>query len=656
MIKVVQNNIRRLPDVTINRIAAGEVIERPASAVKELVENALDAGATQIDVTLVEGGKSLIQVVDNGFGMSADDLMLAIERHATSKLPDDELLLIDHFGFRGEALPSIGAVSKMSITSRPKNAQDGHVVKLIGGALEPVSQAPCNIGTTIRVEDIFFATPARLKFMKSERAENMAVMDVMKRFAMAHPHIGFTVQAGGSKPVRYVGEHGTHEAALKKRLGAIMGNDFKDNALWIDASRGVGDIHRPEVNMKGYVALPTLNRGNAQMQFMFVNGRPVKDKTLIGAIKAAFMDFLPRDRHPLLAIFLTVPSDFVDVNVHPAKSEVRFQDAGYVRGLMIGAIKQAITEAKHRAANSLGEGAVAMFSQEQMLNQEQLANQQSANQTEANAESDPIAYDTPPDVPRGGFDKFKTYSQRAANMGNVANVGNNIPTYNKPAAYIQKTLSQHIDMPSVDASAHMVALNPAVEDLPLGAARAQVHENYIIAQSKTGMIIIDQHAAHERIVYERMKDMFHNKQIERQILLIPEIVDLTAEEFSIIIDAKAELEALGLIIESFGNDSIAVREIPAILSKTSVQKLVKDIIDDIVELGQALKINQKIDHILATMACHGSVRSGRRLNAQEMNQLLRDMEATPHSGQCNHGRPTYVELKLHDIEKLFERR
>lgn len=633
------NNIRRLPDITINRIAAGEVIERPASAVKELVENSLDAGATHIDVTLIEGGKKLIQVVDDGFGMTGDDLMLAIERHATSKLPDDDLLTIDHFGFRGEALPSIGAVSQMSISSRQQGADIGHIVQLSGGKITPVAPAACNKGTTIRVENIFFATPARLKFMKSERAENMAVMDVMKRFAMAHPHVGFTVQTGSTKPVRYIAEQGDAEQALKKRLGAIMGAEFRDNALWIDATRGADDPHRSAINLSGYVALPTLNRGNAQMQYMFVNGRAVKDKTLIGAVKAAYMDFLPRDRHPLLALFLTVPSEFVDVNVHPAKSEVRFQDAGYVRGLMIGAIKQAITEAGHRAANSLGEGAVAMFSQEQMNNQ------QNNSTNETNEEY--VAYGTPPDVPRGGFDKFKTYSQRR----DAPHYGGSAPTqiYNP-------TLSQDIDTPSADSRAHVVEVSQEVEALPLGAARAQVHENYIIAQSKTGMIIIDQHAAHERIVYERMKNMFHNAEMERQILLIPEIVELTSQEFSLIIEAREELEKFGLSLESFGNDSVIVREIPAILSRTSVEKLVKDIIDDLMELGQELKIKEKIDHILSTMACHGSVRSGRRLNADEMNQLLRDMEATPHSGQCNHGRPTYVELKLSDIEKLFERR
>ncbi len=619
MSKLFINNIRRLPDITINRIAAGEVIERPASAVKELVENALDAGATHIDVTLIEGGKKLIQVIDNGYGMSADDLMLAIERHATSKLPDDELLTIEHFGFRGEALPSIGAVSDMSITSRQENADIGHVVTLRGGVLTPVMPAACNKGTIIRVEDIFFATPARLKFMKSERAENMAVMDVMKRFAMAHPHIGFSVQTGAGKPTRYIAEQGSHENALKKRLGAIMGAEFRENALWIDAIRGQDVIEKAEIHLKGYISLPTLNRGNAQMQYMFVNGRPVKDKTLIGAIRAAYMDFLPSGRYPLLALFLTVPPKFVDVNVHPAKSEVRFQDASYVRGLIIGSIKQAIADAKHRAANSLGQGAVAMFSQEQ-LNEQQNDD-----------------YTTPPDVPRGGFDKYKTYSQR---QNQVA--GGVMPS--------------EVYAPSADARAHNMPVEKTVEALPLGAARAQVHENYIIAQSQTGMIIIDQHAAHERIVYERMKAMFHEAKIERQILLIPEIVELTLEEFALIMGAKDELENMGLCLDSFGEDSVIIREIPAILSRSNVQKLVKDIIDDLSELGQELKVKQKIDHILSTMACHGSVRSGRRLNADEMNQLLRDMEATPHSGQCNHGRPTYVELKLADIEKLFERR
>ncbi|MCJ8323574.1 MAG: DNA mismatch repair endonuclease MutL [Rhizobiales bacterium] len=642
------NIIRKLPDITINRIAAGEVIERPASAVKELVENALDAGATHIDITLLEGGKKLIQVQDDGFGMSADDLMIAIERHATSKLPDDELLTIEHFGFRGEALPSIGAVSEMSISSRQQNADNGHMVQVFGGTIKPIMPAACNKGTLIRVENIFFATPARLKFMKSERAENMAVMDVMKRFAMAHPFVSFSVQTGVGKPVRYVAEQGDQQAALKKRLGTIMGADFRDNALWLDATRGANDAHRPQINLTGYAALPTLNRGNAQMQYLFVNGRPVKDKTLIGAVKAAYMDFLPSGRHPLLALFLTVPPDFVDVNVHPAKAEVRFQDAGYVRGLIIGAIKQAITEARHRAANSLGEGAVAMFSQQQMT---EISNRSTINNSSTGETNDKyIAYDTPPDVPRGGFDRFKTYSQNQQKTH-----GGSLPSH-VYAPQVQSSLGHELETPSADARADAAEINHAVQNLPLGAARAQLHENYIIAQSQTGMFIIDQHAAHERIVYERMKNMFHHAEMERQLLLIPEIVDLNAEEFAIIISAQQELESFGLSFESFGDDSIIVREIPAILSRTSVQTLIKDIVDDLMELGQDFKVKQKIDHILATMACHGSVRSGRRLNADEMNQLLRDMEATPHSGQCNHGRPTYVELKLSDIEKLFERR
>lgn len=636
------NVIRKLPDITINRIAAGEVIERPASAVKELVENALDAGAKHIDITLLEGGKKLIQVQDDGFGMSADDLTIAIERHATSKLPDDELLTIEHFGFRGEALPSIGAVSEMSISSRQQNAENGHMVQVSGGKIKPIMPAACNKGTLIKVENIFFATPARLKFMKSERAENMAVMDVVKRFAMAHPFVSFSVQTSSGKPLRYVAEHGNQEAALKKRLGTIMGPDFRDNALWLDATRGANDAHRSQINLTGYVALPTLNRGNAQMQYLFVNGRPVKDKTLIGAVKAAYMDFLPSGRHPLLALFLTVPSDFVDVNVHPAKAEVRFQDAGYVRGLIIGAIKQAITEAKHRAANSLGEGAVAMFSQEQLA--------EINNHSTAETNVKYMAYDTPPDVPRGGFDNFKTFSQNGGQ-----NHGGSLPSH-VYSPQVQSSLGGEFDTPSADARADEVAINEAIQNLPLGAARAQLHENYIIAQSQTGMLIIDQHAAHERIVYERMKNMFHHAEMERQLLLIPEIVDLNAHEFAVIMSAQQELQTFGLSFEGFGDDSIIVREIPAILSRASVETLIKDIVDDLIEIGQDFKVKQKIDHILATMACHGSVRSGRRLNADEMNQLLRDMESTPHSGQCNHGRPTYVELKLSDIEKLFERR
>ncbi len=645
------NDIRRLPDITINRIAAGEVIERPASVVKELVENSLDAGATQITVILLGGGKQLIEVRDNGHGMSAEDLSLAIERHATSKLPDDEKLTIEHFGFRGEALPSIGSVSKMSITSKQKNAETGYCIGLTGGKLIPLAPAACNQATVIKVKDIFFATPARLKFMKSERAENMAVMDVMRRFAMAHPHIGFSIQAGLGKPVNYIAEQGEHEAALKKRLGAIMGAAFRDNALWIDATRGGDDAHRFTINLKGYIALPTLNRGNAQMQYVYVNDRPVKDKTLIGAIKAAYMDFLPNGRHPLLALFLTVPPNFVDVNVHPAKTEVRFQDAGYVRGLIIGAIKQAITEAGHQAANSLGQGAVANFSQEQM------AQQKTSNK------NDIIAYDLPPDVPRGGFDRFKTFSQRGAQENQGGSIPSNAyaPEHLRPGAMMserveQNILSQSLDMPSADARGHEFKVDNEVEALPLGAARAQIHENYIIAQSRNGMIIIDQHAAHERIVYERMKKMFHGQNIECQLLLIPEIVELTAQEFTLIMDAQETLSQVGLCIESFGDNSLLIREIPAILSNKNLEKLIKDIIDDLLELGQTQTIKQKIDHILSTMSCHGSVRSGRRLNVDEMNQLLRDMEDTPHSGQCNHGRPTYIELKLNDIEKLFERR
>ena len=595
--------LRQLPPVVVNRIAAGEVVERPASAVKELVENAIDAGARRIDITLREGGQSLVIVADDGIGMSAEELSLAVERHCTSKLPDDDLLRIETLGFRGEALPSIGAVSRLSIASRKRGADSAWSIAVEGGSKSAPLPAALSQGTRVEVRDLFYATPARLKFLKSPRAEREAALDAVERLAMAYPGVAFTVSGEEDRillRLHAVASDLAGNDARRERLAAILGRDFADNALAIAAQR-------EGFSLTGLAGLPTLNRATARDQYLFVNGRPVRDKLLVGAVRGAYQDFLARDRHPIVALFLDGPAEAIDVNVHPAKAEVRFRDASLVRGLIVGALRQALAAAGHRASTTVAESALHSF--------------------RPGFAGAPYA---PAYPPRGLAEEAAQYQAplTPADSGGVTP-----PAARAPRAAAAEALG-----------------------FPLGAAVAQLHETYVVAQTQDGIVIVDQHAAHERLVYERMKEALGSTGVARQILLLPEVVELDEGAVARLAARAGELAELGLVLEAFGAGAVVVREVPALLGELNVQGLVRDLADELAELGNALSLKEKLEEVCGTLACHGSVRAGRRLLPEEMNALLRQMEATPHSGQCNHGRPTYVELKLADIEKLFGRR
>jgi DNA mismatch repair protein MutL len=602
--------IRLLPSTTVNRIAAGEVVERPASAIKELVENSIDAGAKRIDVIIREGGRSLLSVSDDGKGMSPEEMSLAVERHATSKLPNNDLENIQTLGFRGEALPSIGSVSRMTITSRVSNTDNAWMIKIEGGDKSEPAPAALSQGTTIEVRDLFYATPARLKFLKTPKTENSYAMDAIKRLAMAYPNIAFTVGDGSRSMLKLSHSQGDFLSARLDRLDAIMGNEFASNALPIDAER-------EGLHLSGHIGLPTLNRGNAALQFLFVNNRPVKDKLLFGAVRGAYRDFLAHDRHPLLALFIDIPTESIDVNVHPAKTEVRFRDAGLVRGLIVSALRHALAEAGHRASTTVSNQALGAM----------------------HPQHSPLPYQA----------SFRS-NQTSAIFPSVNQQG---------AAQDFQAPMEHLTDLDMGLSVRHVTGGDAEEiseDWPLGVARAQLHETYIVAQTKSGIVIVDQHAAHERLVYENMKKALAEDGIKRQGLLIPEVVEMAEGAADRITQRAEQLAELGLVIEAFGPGAIVVRETPAMLGEINIKGLINDLADDLAESDEALNLKEQLAHVSATMACHGSVRAGRRLNGDEMNALLRQMEITPHSGQCNHGRPTYVELKLADIEKLFGRR
>ena len=607
----IKPEIRQLDDAAINRIAAGEVVERPASAVKELVENAVDAGARRVDVAVADGGKTLIRVTDDGCGMTAADLPLALSRHATSKIDRTDLLNIHTFGFRGEALPSLGAVGRLTLVSRAAGA-DAVEMRVNGGVTQGPRPAALNGGTVVELRDLFHATPARLKFLRTDRSELQAITDVVKRLAMAEPSIGFTltdVSGGGAGRVifRADAESGALWDALRGRLAQVMGRAFVENALPVDADRD-------GVRLTGLAALPTYSRGSSVAQFLFVNGRPVRDRMLMGVLRAAYQDFLSRDRHPAVALFLACDPLLVDVNVHPAKSEVRFRDASAVRGLIISALRHVLGGAGHRASTTVGEATLD-------------AVQVPGSQPEPKS---PRVYQM--DRPNVGHRRAAFQTQAPDDAG---------------FAELEGAFSGQVETPG-----------PAQEqavDLPLGVARGQVHENYIIAQTNDGLVIVDQHAAHERLVYERLKSQMAETGVAAQALLIPEVVDLSEDDAARLMEAADDLKALGLVIEPFGGGAVVVRETPAVLGPVDAKALVCDVLDELAEQGRSGRVREKIDALLSRVACHGSIRSGRRMRAEEMNALLRDMEATPHSGQCNHGRPTYVELKLKDIERLFGR-
>lgn len=591
--------IRQLDEAAANRIAAGEVVERPASAVKELVENALDAGATRVDIAIAKGGKALIRVSDDGCGMTAEDLPLALSRHATSKIDGSDLLDIRSFGFRGEALPSLGAVGRLSITSRAQGF-DGAQLSVAGGRIGALKPAAGNRGTVVELRDLFFATPARLKFLRSDRAETQAVAEVIRRLAMAEPYVGFTLtdEDEGRVLFRADAEQGELFGALQARLARVMGRDFIDNALAIDATRD-------GITLTGFAALPTYSRGAAVAQHLYVNGRPVRDKLLTGALRAGYMDVLTQGRHPAAVLFLTCDPHGVDVNVHPAKAEVRFRDPDLARGLVVSALRHAMAGAGHRSSSTVATAAL------------EVARPESA-------------------APRS--DQANYAPARPAPQALAASLAFQAPGFAEtPTARIE---------PEPD---HLP------DDAPLGAARAQLHENWIIAQTATGIVIVDQHAAHERLVYERLKAQAQATGIASQALLIPEIVELSDADAARILAIADELARLGLVIEPFGGGAVAVREVPALLKRIDAPRLIRDILDDLTDQGASDRLQARVDAVLSLMACHGSVRSGRRMTGDEMNALLREMERVPKSGQCNHGRPTWIELKLSDIERLFGR-
>jgi DNA mismatch repair protein MutL len=604
--------IRRLPPELVSRIAAGEVVERPASAVKELVENAVDAGARSIEIQADGGGLTRILVSDDGQGLAPAELPLAVERHATSKLSagvdgEFDLLRISTLGFRGEALPSIGSVARLTIAAR-RSGEAAHAILVEGGAVGAVSPSAFAgaHGARVEVRDLFYATPARLKFMKSERAEAMAIADEVKRQAMAHAEVAFSLDLDGRRALRLPAEAPT-EAGRLARLGAILGAEFAGNALAIDQTREA-------VRLAGHAGVPTFNRGNGAHQYLFVNGRPVRDRLLQGALRAAYADFLARDRHPVAALYLELDPTLVDVNVHPAKAEVRFRDAALVRGLIVGALRHALAGAGHRASTTVASEALAGF--------------------------------RPGGPSPAGFSAWSlggwTPAPRSPGLPGVAEISARF----EPAP---ETISYGVAEPGAPPPFDPI-------DFPLGAARAQLHETYIVAQTRDGVVIVDQHAAHERLVYERMKEGMAAGGVPRQALLMPQVVELDPAEAERVSGRADELADLGLVLEAFGPGAVLVRETPAALGDADAGALVRDIADDLAENGAALALKERLEHVAATMACHGSVRAGRRLTAPEMNALLRQMEATPHSGQCNHGRPTYVELKLADIERLFGRR
>lgn len=596
--------IRQLDDAAANRIAAGEVVERPSSAIKELVENSIDAGATRIDIAYGDGGKTVIRVTDDGCGIPEDQLLLALSRHATSKIDGSDLLNIHTFGFRGEALPSMGAVGRLTITSRVADADTGATITVTGGDIGDVRPAPASVGTVVELRDLFHATPARLKFLRTDRAEAGAISDVVKRLAMAEPHVGFTlrdISGGGDGRIVFRADPETGDLfeAMHGRLRKILGADFAANCIRVDAER-------EGMTLTGFASLPTYSRGAAVAQYIFVNGRPVKDKALLGALRAAYSDFLHGGRYPVVALFVECDPERVDVNVHPAKAEVRFREPGVARGLMVSGLRHALAEAGHRASTTVADATLGAFRS--------------------------------PDTNQ----PVRQYQMDRPSAGAIRT------SYEAQAGFAetQSNFSGRVETP--------VQQEQPV-DLPLGAARAQVHENYIIAQTQDGIVVVDQHAAHERLVYEKLKNQMAENGVAAQALLIPEIVELSEQDCATLMEAAPALAKFGLTLERFGGNAVAVRETPAILGEVNASAMIRDILDELEDLSQTQTVQDKLEAILSRVACHGSIRSGRIMRGEEMNALLREMEATPHSGQCNHGRPTYVELKLSDIERLFGR-
>ena len=613
--KISQKNvIKQLDETVINKIAAGEVVERPASAVKELIENSIDAGCSDITIEVADGGKTLIRVIDDGLGMSDIDLPIALRRHATSKLLNDNLLNINSFGFRGEALPSLGAVGRLRIISH-NDGNGAHEINVNGGKISDIKPAARTLGTTIELRDLFYATPARLKFLRSTKSELKAITDTVKGLSISTPNVAFTLidKTGGKsrKILQVQKEKDVSLASIKNRLSRVLGQDFSKNSISID-------VTREDVNLTGYVCLPTYARASNAMQYFFVNSRQVRDKQLIGALRAAYSDFMPRDRFPAAAIYINCRPDFVDVNVHPGKSEVRFRDPQGIRSLIVTGIRQVIAIEGHRSSSTLSTAALGAM-------REQTHQMPSANNEQVTKNSKNMDYN--------GNKRFFTRDVEPAFQ----------ETW-KPSARDFQTKDEHANFIE------------EFESFPLGAPIAQFGENYIISQNDDGIVIIDQHAAHERLVYEKLKEQVKDNKIEVQALLVPEILELSEPEILVLIEYKDNLSKYGLKLNQFGINSIAVQEIPAILNSENIKKLIFDILDELTDLENSDTLEKKINAVLSRIACHGSIRSGRMLRTEEMNSLLREMENTPNSGQCNHGRPTHISIRMSDIERLFGRR
>ncbi|MBO4644256.1 MAG: DNA mismatch repair endonuclease MutL [Alphaproteobacteria bacterium] len=606
--------LRLLPPTLVNRIAAGEVVERPASAVKELVENALDAGATKIDVILNEGGKASLTVIDNGKGMTPDEMKLAVERFATSKLPSDDLFDIRFLGFRGEALPSIASVARVTITSRTADADSAWSLFIEGGEKHDLEPASAPVGTRVEVRDLFYAVPARLKFLKTTQTETGYIQDMIEKLALAFPSVAFTLSDEKKKRLDFKPVSPTEEI---KRVAQVIGDDFTENSVPVDAGRD-------GIKLTGFAGLPTFNKATAALQYFFVNNRPVRDKVLLGALKGAYQELLAADRFPAVVLFLHLPPEEVDVNVHPSKAEVRFRNAQMVRGMIVTAVRQALVSSGHRTSTTLADEALDFSVSESVFSK-------------------------PASTSSFSMPKFPSYRpNRTQTLNETRALFRANEAFSAPIA---PDLSEEID--------HVIADAP-VEDPdafpPLGLARAQLHKTYIILQTQDGIVIVDQHAAHERLTYEKIKQNMESGDAAAQYLLLPEVVDLSAEKQEAVLKQKEELEKTGLLFDLFGGDSVVIRATPAVLGEVNAKQLMLDVADTLIEFGDSLSLKEQIKKIAATMACHGSVRAGRKLDVSEMNALLRQMEAVPYSGQCIHGRPTYIELKLKDIEKLFGRR
>lgn len=613
--KISQKNvIKQLDETVINKIAAGEVVERPASAVKELIENSIDAGCSDITIEVADGGKTLIRVIDDGLGMSDIDLPIALRRHATSKLLNDNLLNINSFGFRGEALPSLGAVGRLRIISH-NEGNGAHEINVNGGKISDIKPAARTLGTTIELRDLFYATPARLKFLRSTKSELKAITDTVKGLSISTPNIAFTLidKTGGKsrKILQVQKEKDVSLASIKNRLSRVLGQDFSKNSISID-------VTREDVNLTGYVCLPTYARASNAMQYFFVNSRQVRDKQLIGALRAAYSDFMPRDRFPAAAIYINCRPDFVDVNVHPGKSEVRFRDPQGIRSLIVTGIRQVIAIEGHRSSSTLSTAALGAM-------REQTHQMPSANNEQVTKNSKIMDYN--------GNKRFFTRDVEPAFQETWKPSARDFQTNDEHANFIEE-----------------------FESFPLGAPIAQFGENYIISQNEDGIVIIDQHAAHERLVYEKLKEQAKDNKIEVQALLVPEILEFSEPEILVLMEYKDNLSRYGLKINQFGINSIAVQEIPAILNSENIKKLIFDILDELTDLENSDTLEKKINAVLSRIACHGSIRSGRMLRTEEMNSLLREMENTPNSGQCNHGRPTHISIRMSDIERLFGRR